>query len=81
MTPILLILVLILVLGLNLRLSVALMMNVFFPIFLRHMPKVIRPQIDSPCLPFRQYDQHRKESSVHGRRRTLNGAANSGFFY
>ena len=40
LTLILLILVLILVLGLNLRLSVVLMMNLFFLIFVRQIPKV-----------------------------------------
>ena len=42
LTLILLILVLILVLGLNLRLSVVLMMNLFFLIFVRQIPKVIQ---------------------------------------
>ena len=71
---------LILVLGQNLRLSVVLMNNVFFPIFLRHMPKVIRCQMDPPRLPLPQYDRHPKEYSVHGRRKISNCAANSEFF-
>ena len=79
-TLILLILGLILVLGHNLRLSVVLMMNVFFPIFLRQMLKVIRRQVDPPRLPLPQYDRHRKESSVHRLRKILNRAANSEFF-
>ena len=80
LTLILLFLGLILVLGQNLRLSVVLMMNVFFPIFLRQMPKVIRRQMDPPRLPLPQYDRHRKESSVHERRKIFNRAANSEFF-
>ena len=80
LTLILLILELILVLGQNLRLSVVLMKNVFFPIFLCQMPKVIRRQMDPPRLPPPQYDRHRKESSVHGRRKISNRAANSEFF-
>ena len=80
LTLILLILVLILVLGLNLRLSVVLMMNLFFLIFVRQIPKVIERQMDPPRLPLPQYDRHRKESSVHGRRKNLNRAANSEFF-
>ena len=81
LTLILLILVLIPVLGLNLRLSVVLMMNLFFLIFVRQIPKVIQRQMDPPRLPLPQYDRHRKESSVHGRRKILNRAANSEFFY
>ena len=76
----LLILRLTLVLGQNLRLRVVLMMNVFFPIFLRQMRKVIRRQLDPPRLPLPQYDRHQKESSLHGRRKILNRAANSEFF-
>ena len=68
-------------LGLNLRLSVVLMMNVFFPIFLRQMPKVIRRQMDPPCLPLPQYHRHRKECSMHGRRKILSRAANSECFH
>ena len=79
LTLILLILRLILVLGQNQRLSVVPMMNLFFPIFLRQMPKVIRRQMDPPRLPVPQYDRHVKESSVHGRRKVLNRAANSEF--
>ena len=80
LTLILLILVLILVLGLNLRLSVVLMMNLFFLIFVRQIPKVIQRPMDPPRLPLPQYDRHRKESSVHGRRKIRNRAANSEFF-
>ena len=67
LTLILLILVLIPVLGLNLRLSVVLMMNLFFLIFVRQIPKVIQRQMDPPRLPLPQYDRHRKESSVQTR--------------
>ena len=81
LTLILLNLELILVLGRNLRLSVVLMMNVIFPIFLPQMPKVICRQMDRPRLSLPQYDQHRKESSVHRRRKILNCAANPEFFY
>ena len=49
---------LIIVLGQNMMLSVVLMKNVFFPTFLRQMPKVIRRQMDPPRLPLPQYDQH-----------------------
>ena len=77
---ILLILGLILVLGQNLRFSVLLMMNVFFLIFLRPMPKVIRCQMDPPRLPLPQNDRHRKEFSVHRRRKIFNRAASSEFF-
>ena len=79
LTLILLILELTLVLGQNLRLSMVLMMNVYLPIFFRQTPKVIRHQMDAAHLPLPQYDRHRKESSLHGRRKSLNRAANSGF--
>ena len=81
LTLILLILGLIRVLGQNLRFSMVLMMNVLLPIFLPQMPKLIRRQLDPPRLPLPQYDRHRKESSVHGRRKSLNCAAISQFFY
>ena len=64
LTLILLILVLIAVLGLNLRLSVVLMMNLFFLIFVRQMPKVIQRQTDPPRLPLPQNDLHPKESTA-----------------
>ena len=51
LTLILLILVQIPVLGLNLRLSVVLMMNLFFLIFVRQIPKVIQCPMDLPRLP------------------------------
>ena len=54
LTLILLILVLILVLGQNLRLSVVLMMNLFFLIFVRQIPKVIQRPMDPPRLPLPQ---------------------------
>ena len=76
---ILVILGLSLVLGQNLRSSVVLMMNVFSPICVRQMRKVIRRQIDPPRLPLPQYDRHRKESSVHSRRNILNRTGNSEF--
>ena len=79
LTLILLILGLFLVLGQNLRLGVVLMMNVFFLISLCQMPKVIRGQMDPPCLPLPKYDRQRKESSLHGRRKILNRAARSDF--
>ena len=71
---------LILVFGLNLRLGVVLMMNVFFPIFLIQMPKVIHRQMHPPRLPLPQYDRHRKEFPVHGRGKRSNRTANSEFF-
>ena len=80
LTLILLILVQIPVLGQNLRLSVVLMMNLFFPIFVRQIPKVIQRPMDPPRLPLPQYGRHRKESSVHGRGKISNRAANSEFF-
>ena len=80
LTLILLILVLIPVLGLNLRLSVVLMMNLFFLIFVRQMPKVIQRQMDPPRLPLPQYDLHPKESTAHGRQKNFLRAANSEFF-
>ena len=66
LTLILLILVLIPVLGLNLRLSVVLMMNLFFLIFVRQIPKVIQRPMDPPRLPLPQYDGHRKEFQCTG---------------
>ena len=81
LTLILLILVQIPVLGLNLRLSVVLMMNLFFLIFVRQIPKVIQRPMDPPRLPLPQYGRHRKESSVHGRGKISNRAANSEFLY
>ena len=80
LTLILLILVLIPVLGLNLRLSVVLMMNRFFLIFVRQMPKVIQRQMDQPRLPLPQYDLHPKESTAHRRQKKFLRAANSEFF-
>ena len=79
LTLILPILVQIPVLGLNLRLSVVLMMNLFFLIFVRQIPKVIQRPMDPPRLPLPQYGRHRKESSVHGRGKISNRAANSEF--
>ena len=58
LTLIPLILGLILVLGGNLRLSVVLVMNVFFPIFLCQMLKVIRHEMDLPRPPLPQYHRH-----------------------
>ena len=57
-TLILLILRLILVFCLNMRLSVVLMMNAFFLIFLRQMPKVIHRRRSLPCFPPPKYNQH-----------------------
>ena len=70
----------ILVLGLSMRLSVVPTMNVFFLIFARQMPKVTQSQMGPLHLPLPQYGRHRKESSVHGRRKNLNHAVNSEFF-
>ena len=81
LTLLLLVLGLILTLGQNLRLSVVPMMNVFFLIFLRQMPKVIRRRLDPRRVPLPQYDPHRKECSVHGRKKILNCAGNSELFY
>ena len=80
LTLILPILVQIPVLGLNLRLSVVLMMNLFFLIFVRQIPKVIQRPMDPPRLPHPQCGRNRKESSVHGRGKISNRAANSEFF-
>ena len=81
MTLILLILALILVLGQNMTLSVVLMMNVFFPIFLRQIRNVIRRHLDPPRHPLLQYDPHSKQSSVHGRRKKLNRAGKFRVWY
>ena len=56
------------------------MMNLFFLIFVRQIPKVIQRPMDPPRLPLPQYGRHRKESSVHGRGKISNRAANSEFF-
>ena len=66
--------------GVNLRLSVVLMMNLFFLIFVRQMPKVIQRQMDPPRPPLPQYDLHPKESTAHGRQKSFLRAANSEFF-